>query len=334
MWKNLRAGMPETNADIVEQFLEYLEKERHYSEHTIKAYRVDLTRLSEFLNVSEFSQVDKEMVKQFLSEELIGKGYSKHSKHGRTMNRTYSSLSIARKVAAVKSFFKYLLKAEIISFNPVSSIKAPRISKKLPDFLEKNVVNELLQMPLTQPLRNRKPWEAERDHAILELFYSTGIRLGELVNLSIGDIQIAENLVGVKGKGNSDRLVPFGDTAKKAVVNYLSRSGRAKISRSGEVEFTDVQPGDPLFVSSKGARISARTVDDRLRRYFHKLSGSTGFSAHRLRHTFATHLLDAGMDIRAVKELLGHASLSTTQDYTHLQIEQMKKIFDQSHPHA
>jgi len=320
--------------EIVEQFLVYLEKERHYSHHTIKAYRKDLKRFCDFLKISDFSSVNKATVKEYLSEELLKKGYKTRTKSGEVITKRYNSLSIARKVASIKSFFRYLFKAEIISSNPIYSIKAPRVSKKLPEYLEKNVINELLELPINHPLRNRKPWEAERDKAILEFFYSTGIRLSELVNLSIGDVDIHENLVRVTGKGGKVRVNPFGDTAKRALIKYLTKSNNLEISNRDKTEHWSSKPDDPLFLSGSGKRISARTIDDRLRRYFKKLSGSTGFSPHRLRHTFATHLLDAGMDIRAVKELLGHASLSTTQDYTHLKVEQMKKVFDQAHPHA
>ncbi|MEE9166003.1 MAG: tyrosine-type recombinase/integrase [Candidatus Neomarinimicrobiota bacterium] len=326
--------MDEEKWEIVRQFLDYLEKERHYSPHTVKAYGNDLHRFVEFLEVPDFSRVDRNVVTKFLSEELIKKGYEKHSRDGKTIKKGYDSRSIARKVATLKSFFKYLLRAEIIPVNPISSLRIPRTSKKLPDYLERKVVEELLKMPIDRPLKNRKSWEAERDKAILEIFYSTGMRLNELVTLSMDDMDMSGNLVKVTGKGGRERIIPFGDTAKKAVLAYLAKSGRSDTGRKGKVTSHGASPGDPLFISSSGKRISARTIDDRLRRYFRKLSGSTGFSPHRLRHTFATHLLDAGMDIRAVKELLGHASLSTTQGYTHLQVEQMKKVFDQAHPHA
>lgn len=320
--------------EAVVQFLEYLEKERHYSSHTLRAYRHDLRQFVDFLKVADFSSVDRDTVRKFLSEDLIGRGYQRLTKDGRIVNRRYDSRSIARKVAALKSFFKYLLKAEIIPTNPILTINSPKTAKKLPDYLGKEVVEQLIEMPTQHPLRNRKPWEAERDKAILELFYSTGMRLSELIHLSVGDIDLSENFVKVMGKGGKERIIPFGDTAKEALVDYLTRCGRLTKHKETRIEFRESEPGDPLFISSNGRRISARTVDDRLRRYFKKMSGSTGFSPHRLRHTFATHLLDAGMDIRAVKELLGHASLSTTQDYTHLQIEQMKEIFNQAHPHA
>ena len=326
--------MIDRKGEIVKQFLEYLEKERHYSEHTIKAYKHDLRRFCDFLKVSDFSEVNKTVVKKYLSEDLIKKGYEKRSKGGEAFHKKYNSQSIARKVAALKSFFKYLLRAEIIPNNPVASIKVPKVSKKLPEYLGKDIVNKLMEIPLNDPIKNRKPWEAERDKAILEFFYSTGIRLSELVNLSMGDININENLIRVTGKGSKVRVIPFGDTAKTAIIEYLVKIEKLMISKNEEIHLKESESTDPLFISNSGKRISARTIDDRLRRYFRKLSGSTGFSAHRLRHTFATHLLDAGMDIRAVKELLGHASLSTTQDYTHLQVEQMKKVFDQSHPHA
>ena len=315
--------MTDQNWETARQFLTYLEKERHYSHHTVKAYEHDLKQFNDFLGDRDFSKVNKPLVKEFLSESLVGKGYERQLQGGMKMSQKYSSRSIARKLAALKSFFKYLLRAEVIASNPFASIRAPKISKKLPEYLEKKIVNELLDMPLGHPLKNRKPWEAQRDKAILELFYSTGMRLSELVNLSFVDIEISDNVVRVTGKGRSVRVIPFGDTAKSAILDYLARSGRLSS-----------HPSDPLFISGSGKRISPRTIDDRLRRYFRKLSSATGFSAHRLRHTFATHLLDAGMSIRAVKELLGHKSLSTTQDYTHLQVEQMKKVFNRAHPHA
>jgi len=294
----------------VNDFLEYLEKERSYSPHTIKAYKTDLIQFSLF--VKEYggtgsfnvSSVDKKTVQHFVGS-LTEKGLSPKS--------------TGRKLASIKSFFRYLLKHAQVESNPASTVKAPKQHASLPKFLQKEVLEQILSHS------DKDDWQLKRDKTILELLYSTGIRLGELVSIDVGDVQIDQKTVKVFGKGGKERIVPFGGKAAEALDFYLQE-------RNIHVQ-KDLND-NPLFISKQGLRISPRTVQSRLKKLFDSVAAGSGFTPHLMRHTFATHLLDHGADIRAVKELLGHASLSSTQIYTHLETEKMKKIFKQAHPHA
>lgn len=227
--------------------------------------------------------------------------------------------TVTRKLAALKAFFKYLVQTEKLGTNPAASVRGPKSPQKLPTLLEKRIVEKLMDIP------GSETWEELRDKAILELFYSTGIRLGELVGLRISDLDTRDNLVKVRGKGNKERLVPLGSSASDSIKTYLNERAATE---------GDYDANDPLFISNRLTAISPRTVQNRLKRWFDRIAEGTKFTPHILRHTFATHLLDNGADIKSVKELLGHASLSSTQIYTHLEIEKMKRAFNQAHPHA
>ena len=294
----------------VNGFLEYLKKERSYSPHTIKAYKTDLIQFSRF--VKEYggtgsfnvSSVDKKTVQHFVGS-LTEKGLSPKS--------------TGRKLASIKSFFRYLLKHAHVESNPASTVKAPKQHASLPKFLQKEVLEQILSHS------DKDDWQLKRDKTILELLYSTGIRLGELVSIDVGDVQIDQKTVKVFGKGGKERIVPFGGKAAEALDFYL---------KERNIYVHKDLNDNPLFISRQGLRISPRTVQSRLKKLFDSVAAGSGFTPHLMRHTFATHLLDHGADIRAVKELLGHASLSSTQIYTHLETEKMKKIFKQAHPHA
>jgi len=294
----------------VNGFLEYLEKERSYSPHTIKAYETDLIQFSQF--VKEYSgtgffnvsSVDKKTVQHFVGS-LTEKGLSPKS--------------TGRKLASIKSFFRYLLKYAHVDSNPASAVKAPKQHATLPKFLQKEVLEQILSHS------DKDDWQLKRDKTILELLYSTGIRLSELVAIDLGDVLIDQKTVKVFGKGGKERIVPFGGKAAEALVFYL---------KERNIHLQKDLNDNPLFISKQGLRISPRTVQSRLKKLFDSVAAGSGFTPHLMRHTFATHLLDHGADIRAVKELLGHASLSSTQIYTHLETKKMKKIFEQAHPHA
>ncbi|HJL84064.1 MAG TPA: tyrosine recombinase XerC [Candidatus Marinimicrobia bacterium] len=294
----------------VNGFLEYLKKERSYSPHTIKAYKTDLIQFSRF--VKEYggtgsfnvSSVDKKTVQHFVGS-LTEKGLSPKS--------------TGRKLASIKSFFRYLLKHAHVESNPASTVKAPKQHASLPKFLQKEVLEQILSYS------DKDDWQLKRDKTILELLYSTGIRLGELVAIDMGDVQINQKTVKVFGKGGKERIVPFGGKAAEALDFYL---------KERNIYVHKDLNDNPLFISRQGLRISPRTVQSRLKKLFDSVAAGSGFTPHLMRHTFATHLLDHGADIRAVKELLGHASLSSTQIYTHLETKKMKKIFEQAHPHA
>ena len=292
---------------VVTNFYSYLELERGFSDHTVKAYKNDLKKFINFLgkeNFDSISEINKENIREFLSFEF---------------ECGHSSKTVARRLATVKSFFKYLMQTEKITFNPSAFLKTPKVSKSLPNFIDQKLIDELMNSV------DMKTKAGLRDRAVLELFYSTGIRLSELVLLNIGSINIDKLLVKVKGKGSKERLIPFGKKARFYLENYLKNRG---------LSFIPTLKDKPLFANGKDSRIPYSTVQRRVRNYIKLIAEGKRLGPHILRHSFATHLMDNGADIRAVKDLLGHSSLSSTQIYTHIQPEKMKKIYEKSHPHG
>ena len=289
------------------EFLTYCNNERMYSKHTINAYKYDLELLYNFFinnKILDIRKVNYDLLSIFLGEELENKK---------------SIRTVARRLATIKSFFKYLLQSEIIDNNPANFVKSPKINNNIPISIQINKIEKLMSQP------DLKTLIGIRDRAILELFYATGIRLNELVGLNIESINLNENLIKVLGKGNKERIIPFGSPAKKALVSYMKKRG-LRWSTSLET---------PLFVSKKEKRLSARTIQKRLKVYLKIVLGSNeGSSPHTLRHTFGTHLLENDADIRSIQELLGHSSISSTQIYTKVNPQKMKKIYKQAHPHA
>ena len=300
--------MADSFIDIIDSFLITLEKERNFSLHTIKAYKNDLTRFNLFLNKgksrNKFKEINRNDIRRFLADEY---------------ENEYTSKTVARRLATIKSFFKYLVKVELIEDNVSIHIHSPKVPKKLPNFVDKNLIDVLMSSPPLDTLIG------VRDRAVLELFYSTGVRLSELVNINIGDFHLDKKLVRVIGKGNKERIIPYGKTAESAIENYL---------KMRNLSFKPVFARSPLFVNSSEKRISKRTIQRRMNNYIKLVADGKSVGPHILRHTFATHLLDNGADIRAVKDLLGHSSLSSTQIYTHVSIEKLKKDYNQAHPHG
>jgi len=294
----------------LDQFIIYLQKERNYSDHTLVAYRFDIMQFIDFLQKysntksSYLEKVDKQTIRHFIGKEF---------------EDGLSSRTVARRLASLKSFYKFLLSNKIVSNNPAYLVRSPKTPKTIPGFLSEKLVEMLMNMP---PAHTNI---GIRDRAILELFYSTGMRLNELVNLKLGDFSIDDQMVKVLGKGKKERLIPFGKHAAESMILYLKRRGLG--FKTGDINA-------PIFVNSKGSPLHPSTVQRRIRKYLKILSEGTQFGPHILRHSFATHLMDRGADIRAVKELLGHSSLSSTQIYTHVQSERMKKIYKKSHPHG
>ena len=295
---------------VLADFLSYLKKERGFSAHTVKAYEYDLNRFISFLghkdqiNIRNFEDIDRDLIRQYLGFEFD---------HG------LSSKTVARRLAALKSFFNYLMRSERISDNPAIYVKSPKISQSLPNFIDHKVIDALMESP------DVSTEIGVRDRAILELFYSTGIRLNELIMLDIGAVDSINQMIKVHGKGGKERLIPFGNRAKFWLENYL---------KNRAVSFHTAPKKTPLFVNTKGKRVPRSTVQRRIRNYIKIVADGKRLGPHILRHSFATHLMDKGADIRAVKDLLGHNSLSSTQIYTHVQPEKMKEIYKQAHPHG
>ena len=282
-----------------ERFLKY---ERNYSLHTIRAYMNDLTEFEDFLidASTEIEKVNSKIIKLY-SLNL----YTKNSKS-----------TVSRKLTTLRSFFNFMVRKGNLKQNPANLIPLPKKEKELPVFLSVDEVFKLIDsidqegiLPL-------------RDLAIIELLYSSGLRVSELTNIKVLDIDHRENFVKVSGKGNKERIVPFGSNAREVILQYLRRR-------------IELKPKDDfLFLNNRGSGLTTRSIVRIVKKYG-LLSGiSKKISPHALRHTFATHLLGGGADLRSIQELLGHSSLSTTQRYTHTSIEQIMKIYDKTHPRA
>ncbi len=314
--------------DYSEEYLNYIKVSKNYSEHTVISYRNDLNQLEQFFCLSinglkdnsntEFSidlnHIDVNILKSFISE-LFDRS-NKINKRPKNFRRDYSTKSISRKISTVKAFFKYLKRKKYIDKNPASALIFPKQKKKIPYFFSQNEITKLLDDRNFIDLKIL-------DKAVIELFYSTGMRLSELINLMINDVNFDNKTVKVTGKGNKIRIIPFGKKAETALNNYFQIRDICNIKKS-----------DFLFLNKKGNKLYPMNVYRQITQNLSKVSESKKKSPHILRHSFATHLLDNGADIRAVKDLLGHESLSTTQLYTHITPEKLKKIYKQAHPKA
>ena len=290
----------------VRQFLVYLEAGRGASPHTIRNYGADLREFLAFLNGKKLPEVDPLLIRSFLAH-LKSRGHSK--------------ATLSRKLAALRSFFKYLSRENYLKTNPVLGIASPKREKKLPRFLDLGEVTHLLEAP------SADRWEGKRDRSILETLYSTGIRVSELVGLNQGDADLLSGLLKIRGKGKKERIVPIGEKALHAIRDSLE-SIPAALRRK------DTGPQTALFLNRSGSRLTDRSVRRLIVKYARQISLKQGISPHTLRHTFATHLLDRGADLRSVQELLGHANLSTTQIYTHVTTRRLQEAYAQAHPRA
>ena len=300
----------------VEDFLLHLEKEQNDSPNTLKAYRRDLDAFVEFLGsyygteAWTWGGVDRLAIRGFMGH-LTRRGLGK-----RTVGRTLS---------AVRSFYKFLHRNEIVEANPARSMQSPKRDKYLPAYLDRAQIDLLFQMA------EARAWEGRftdvRNLAILELFYSTGLRLSELAGVNRDMLDLVSQQLKVRGKGRKERIVPISDHAQLALRNYEAK--RDELARTlGKVDRT------AFFLSRTGTRIGVRAVQLVVGKFLKEIDEDAGLSVHSLRHTFATHLLDAGADLRAVQELLGHASIATTQIYTHTSVERLKQVYAKSHPRA
>src|SRR6059058_1421718 len=301
----------------VSDFLTHLAKERDVSPNTVKAYSRDLAELCRFLadyygaEVWSWQGVDRLAMRGFLAR-LARRGLSKRS--------------MTRSLSAVRSFYRYLHRNELVEANPARAVGAPRLEKYLPGYLDRAQIDLLFQMAELRAQEGN--FTDVRNLAILELFYSTGMRLSELQGLSRGDLDLVSQQVKVRGKGRKERIVPVGDHAQLALRNYESKRDDLlrQVGSAGE--------RSAYFLARTGRRIGVRMVQKVVAGFLEQVDEDAGLSVHSLRHTFATHLLDAGADLRAVQELLGHASISTTQIYTHTSIERLKQVYQKAHPRA
>jgi integrase/recombinase XerC len=295
-----------------QSFLATLRDERNFSPHTVAAYEDDLRQFGEFLQrlseqeAPDLAAVDRGTIRLFLGD-LLDRGFSRRS--------------VARKLACLKSFFTHLRRTGVLATNPTSLVATPKLEKRIPRFLDEETVARLMDQP------DRARPDGIRDRAILELLYSTGIRLGELLGLRAADLDLVGGTVKVTGKGRKQRIVPVGTPARKATLDYLEV--RDRFLGQGKTRRPD--PG-VLFLSVRGKAMSPKGVNLLMNRYIGRVAEIAKKSPHLLRHSCATHLLNRGADLQAVRELLGHASLSTTQIYTHVSIDRLKSIYARAHP--
>ncbi|TET92852.1 MAG: tyrosine recombinase XerC [Desulfobacteraceae bacterium] len=303
--------------DLIEQFIEYLSNQKRYSLHTIRNYQIDLRQFSEFVALREArSEGENSDAGIGMIDSLVIRTYL-GSLYGRFRRST-----IARKLSAVRSFFLFLERKGLTKWNPAADIATPKLEKYMPTYLLVDEVFRLLERP-----EREKPLGL-RDLAILEVLYSCGFRVSELEALTISSIDFDERLVRVIGKGDKERIVPIGRQALQAVRNYLEatqylRRRNVYISRD-----------EPLFINFRGGALSGRSIGRIIKKYAIESGLTADVSPHSMRHTFATHLLDGGADLRAVQELLGHESLSTTQKYTHVSLDRLMEVYDKAHPRS
>jgi len=294
----------------VDRFLKYLCYERNASDLTVKSYREDLAALLAYLGESFDGSPDPHDVTTL---DLRGYVSALH-------DAGYARTSISRRLASTRSFYRFLLREGKIDSNPAKPLRNPRAVRNLPHFLSTREIGRLLNAPPRQEVLGR------RDHAILETMYSAGLRVGELVLVNDGDLDLDEGLVRVRGKGRRERLAPLGSYAVLAIRHWLTRRQLSAKESSGRTA--------PVYVNKFGRRITTRSVARMLEKYL-KLAGlDLRTTPHTLRHSFATHLLDRGADIRSVQELLGHKSLVTTQIYTHVSTARLKAVYEKAHPRA
>ena len=324
----------------IQKFLDYLKFERRFSEHTAKCYGADLTQYGEFLiGSSDSGPPDAELVstaqqhdssttavatqvKPKVDQLLLSAGTDVVRTYLAFLNeKQYSKATIARKLATLRSFYKFLVKRNQVTSNPVIAVRTPKQDKKLPRFLEYEEVKKLLDTP---PQDN---WLGARDRAILETLYSTGIRVSELVALNMDDIDFLGEIVHIRGKGKKERIAPIGSSALQVIQHYME-------FRNKRAQNNDNFDSRVLFVNKHGKRLSTRSVRRKMDKYLKMAGLDPAISPHTLRHSFATHMLNNGADLRSVQELLGHQSLSTTQIYTHLTTTKLKDVYENAHPRS
>lgn len=300
-----------------DEFIRHVEHERQLSPRTVRAYGDDLREFEEFLTRYygsgdwSWSGVDRLAIRSFMGDCFTRRALAKRT--------------VARKLSSVRALFRYLHMEELVEANPARAVRSPRRERRLPSFLSREQVEQLFRAAEGRALDGG--FLGVRNHAIVELFYSTGMRLSELQQLDVKDLDLISERVRVRGKGRKERIVPVGSHAITAVRRYEPRRDEV-VARSARADRRAV------FIGQTGRRLSVRQVQKIVSGFLDRIGEDAGLSTHSLRHSFATHLVDAGADLIAVKELLGHASLSTTQVYTHTSQERLKKVYRQAHPRA
>ena len=296
--------------DAIKAFVMYLQVESNASPETIRNYRSDLQQLTEFLKRTKKGS-SSIPVDSISSDEIRAHLHSLDRKGEK-------AASLARKLASLRSFFRFLLHEELVNTNPTETLRSPRLPKRLPRVLTKDDAAALMAFPSeSSPL-------SLLDRALLETMYSTGARVSEVVGINLNDLDEADGIVSLQGKGRKERLVPIGDVALQAIREYRQSLKPTPRNR---------HPSSPMFLNHRGGRLTTRSVAKMVARYSSRLV-SGAVSPHAIRHSYATHLLDEGADLRSIQELLGHASLSTTQKYTHVAMDQLLAVYDRAHPRA
>lgn len=290
--------------DQIAQFIRYLGTERNVSPHTLEAYRRDIGQFHAFVRGEQgdgatVAAIDHILIRRYLA----------------LLHKECRKSSIGRKLAALRAFFTYLVREGVVRRNPAELVATPKREKKVPFHLSIDEVTALVEAPREGDLLSL------RDRAILETLYSCGIRVSELTGLDIGGIDLEEGLARVLGKGGKERIVPLGSKARTALAEYLVARNRPAVT-------------EPLFINARGGRLTRRSVARIVDKHILRIATMKKVSPHTLRHTFATHLLEGGADLRAIQELLGHSSLSTTQKYTHVSIDRLMEVYDKAHPKA
>ena len=307
--------------DHLKAFLAYLKLNRHVSPHTVRAYDSDVTQYLAFV-ASESGKKMSALGPADLDMNSVRAHIVELNKAGKARS------SVARKLSGLRTFIKYLRREEVIDHDPAAMAIAPRRDQTIPTHLSEPEVARLIETPDTgDPL-------GRRDRAILELFYASGLRLSELVAIDLENLDLGNRMVRVMGKGGKERILPFNQSALGAIRAWMKDRAVIVTPERQKAKGKRQKVGDPLFINYRGTRLTGRSVDRLLRRYVAQCSTRMGISPHALRHSFATHLLQRGADLRAIQELLGHARLSTTQRYTHVNAAQLIDVYRKSHPRA
>lgn len=288
----------------IDAFCRYLDTERNVSPHTLKAYRTDLEMFMGFVRAEQGEDAAVEAVTHLTVRRYLA-----------ILHRKLKKSTSGRKLAAIRSFYRYLTREGKVRKNPAELVSTPKKEKKVPFHLDIDEVTALVTAPGGTDLLSL------RDRAILETLYSSGLRVSELTGLDVGGVDLDQGLVRVLGKGGKERIVPLGSHASLAISDYLAVRNHT-------------QPDEPFIVNSRGGRLTSRSVGRIVDKHILKIAAMKKISPHTLRHTFATHLLEGGADLRSIQELLGHASLSTTQKYTHVSIDRLMEVYDKAHPKA